>query len=492
MNNNNIEEYSGSNSSIDQEQKIENLKNDFELQNQKKNQQLEELFEEIDEENKELKKEIIQTKFGLEEEKEKNQNLKNTFYNINHINYNNNSNRNTTDIKNSDTYGSEYNYILLNNNIKSIKENNEKKLSEIKKNYLENQYERELRFQRLLLKCKNNVEKEVLINEVKVDDIFVVKPGMSIPVDGVVINGFSSIDESMLTGESMPINKEAGSLVKSATINQDGVLTCKAVRVGSDTTLSQIIQMVEKAANSKAKISQIADKISAIFVPIVIGIAIVVFTFWMIFGQNFIDAHPDIHSTLLSYSINRGISILVISCPCALGLATPVAIMVGSGKGAKNGFLYKNAVALEEVGKTDFVILDKTGTITKGEPTVTDVINYINKEKLLEIAYALENGSSHPLAKAINKYAEDIGVKLIQCDDFINHSGKGVEGRINNIVYYAGNYKFLNDFETDVLHLLFFHGNYYICYKSYSFSYRLLNIIYNQKNNFFYSPKHFH
>ena len=193
---------------------------------------------------------------------------------------------------------------------------------------------------------------------------------MSVPVDGEVISGFTSIDESMLTGESLPVDKEVGSLVKSATINQNGVITCKALRVGNDTTLSQIIQSVEKAANSKAKISRIADKVSGIFVPVVILIALFTFGLWLIFGKNFVESHTDINATLLSYSIERGIAILVISCPCALGLATPVAIMVSSGLAARNGILFKNAEAIEETGKVDFVIFDKTGTITTGNMKV--------------------------------------------------------------------------------------------------------------------------
>ena len=292
---------------------------------------------------------------------------------------------------------------------------------------------------------KNDKEVEVPINEVKIDDIFIVKPGMSVPVDGEVISGNSSIDESMLTGESLPIDKEVGSLVKSATINQNGVLVCKAIRVGKDTTISQIIKSVEKAANSKAKISQLADRVSGIFVPIVILVALIVFICWLIFGGDFVASHTDIHSTLLSYSIERGISILVISCPCALGLATPVAIMVGSGKGARNGILYKNAEAIEEAGKTDYIIFDKTGTITKGKPTVTDVISYIEERELIEIASSIESNSNHPLALAVINYAEAKGIKGVFAEEFENVSGKGLQAKINNKAVFAGNIAYLTE-----------------------------------------------
>ena len=292
---------------------------------------------------------------------------------------------------------------------------------------------------------ENNQEKEIPINEVKIDDIFIVKPGKSVPVDGEVISGYSSIDESMLTGESLPIDKEVGSLVKSATINQNGVLVCKAIRVGKDTTINQIIQSVEKAANSKAKISKLADRISGIFVPIVISISLIVFACWMIFGNDFINSHTDIHSSLLSYSIERAISVLVVSCPCALGLATPVAIMVGSGKGARNGVLFKNAEAIEETGKVDFVIFDKTGTITKGKPVVTDIISFINKDELLSIAYSLENNSSHPLATAINNYSKENNASLKEVNDFLSINGKGLIGIINKVKYFAGNISLLKE-----------------------------------------------
>ena len=296
---------------------------------------------------------------------------------------------------------------------------------------------------------KEDKEVEVKVEDIKLNDIFIVKPGMSIPVDGEVIKGESSVDESMLTGESIPLDKEVGSLVKSATINQNGVLICKAIRVGNDTTLNQIISSVEKAANSKAKISQIADKVSGIFVPIVVIISIIVFLGWFIFGKDFLATHQDIEASLLSYSLERAIAVLVISCPCALGLATPVAIMVGSGKGARNGILFKNAEAIEETGKVSYVILDKTGTITLGKPSVTDVISYIKEEELLEIAYSLENNSSHPLALAVNNYAKEKGIKSLSVTDFKNISGKGLSGKINNEIVLAGNSKFMTDNNID-------------------------------------------
>lgn len=300
------------------------------------------------------------------------------------------------------------------------------------------------------LVVRDNKEIEVLVEEVKLNDIFIVKPGMSIPVDGEVISGVSSIDESMLTGESIPVDKEVGSLVKSATINQNGVLTCKATRVGNETTLNQIISSVERAANSKAKISQLADKVSGIFVPVVVIISILVFLGWFIFGKDFVSSHTDIESTLLSYSIERAIAVLVISCPCALGLATPVAIMVGSGKGARNGILFKNAEAIEETGKVSYIILDKTGTITKGKPSVTDVISFIDEKELLEIAYSIESNSAHPLAIAVNNYAKENNIKLRNVSHFENISGKGLKCYIDNELVLVGNSTFLNEQKVDL------------------------------------------
>lgn len=241
-------------------------------------------------------------------------------------------------------------------------------------------------------------EKEVPTWQVKVGDLFVVRPGESIPVDGVVQDGMSAVNEAALTGESLPVDKTKGDLVSAATLNQSGFLTCEATRVGEDTTLSQIIQMVSDAAATKAPIAKIADRVSGVFVPVVIGIALIAFLSWMIAGET------------IGFALARGISVLVISCPCALGLATPVAIMVGNGVGARNGILFKTAIALEETGKTQIIALDKTGTITKGEPAVTDVIPAagVSKEELLRVAIALEQKSEHPLAKAIVQYGNDM------------------------------------------------------------------------------------
>ena len=225
----------------------------------------------------------------------------------------------------------------------------------------------------------------------KKGDLFLVKPGENIPVDGIVVKGSSAVNEAALTGESIPVDKAEGDEVSAATINQSGVLTCEAVRVGEDTALSRIIQMVSDAAATKAPIARIADKVSGIFVPAVIAIAAVTFLVWILAGQSF------------GYALARAISVLVISCPCALGLATPVAIMVGNGMGARNGILFKTAASLEETGKTEIVALDKTGTITKGEPRVTDILpaEGVPEERLLTFAYSLEKNSEHPLAGAV-------------------------------------------------------------------------------------------
>ena len=296
----------------------------------------------------------------------------------------------------------------------------------------------------------NNEEKVVSVEEVKINDIFIIKPGESVPVDAEVIKGISSIDESMLTGESLPIDKTIGSIVKSGTINQNGVLICKAIRVGKETTLNQIIASVEKAANSKARISRIADKVSGIFVPVVIIIALIVFLCWLLFGADFVNNHLDIQSSLLSYSIERGIAVLVISCPCALGLATPVAIMVGNGKGAKNGILFKNAEAIENTGKIKYIVLDKTGTITEGKPTVVDIIPTGDINELLQIAFSLEVNSSHPLSKAITHYCNDKNIKSIEVTNFENITGKGIQGRINSEFAIAGNVSFMKIHKIDI------------------------------------------
>lgn len=265
-------------------------------------------------------------------------------------------------------------------------------------------------------------EKEVPVAQVKKGDIFVVRPGESIPVDGVVMEGTGSVNEAALTGESVPVDKAEGDIVSAATINQDGFLTCVADRVGEDTTLSQIIQMVSDAAATKAPIAKVADRVSGVFVPVVIGIAAVTVLTWMLTGQSF------------GYALARGISVLVISCPCALGLATPVAIMVGNGMGAKNGILFKTAVSLEETGKARIVVLDKTGTITLGEPKVTDVITAqgAGEEELLRVAYALECKSEHPLARAVVEYGSSRGVQEDTVSEFKAVSGNGLQGTMGS------------------------------------------------------------
>lgn len=277
-------------------------------------------------------------------------------------------------------------------------------------------------------------EKEVAIDEVQTGDIFVVKPGETIPVDGVIVEGSSAINESALTGESIPVDKEAGDGVSAATINQSGYIRCRATRVGEDTTLSQIIQMVSDAAATKAPLARIADKVSAIFVPSVIGIALLVFAGWMIAGAEF------------SQAFARGISVLVISCPCALGLATPVAIMVGNGVGAKNGILYKTASALEEAGRVQIVALDKTGTITNGTPKVTDLLptEGVSEEELLFYAASLEANSEHPLAKAVLSYREEIGGKTAEVTDFKALAGNGLRGKLEDALLEGGSLKYIS------------------------------------------------
>ena len=250
---------------------------------------------------------------------------------------------------------------------------------------------------------KDGKEITVPVEEVFVGDVYVVKPGGSIPVDGVIVEGECAVDESALTGESVPADKTAGDKVSAGTINRSGYIKCKALKVGEDTTLSEIIRMVRNASSTKAPIARIADKVSGIFVPSVMGIALVVFVIWMIIGGG------------LPYALTRAITVLVVSCPCALGLATPVAIMVGNGVGAKNGILFKTSASLEEAGRSRIAVLDKTGTLTKGEPVVTDVLPAagITEEELLKMAYALEAGSEHPLAKAVIAYAEERKISLI-------------------------------------------------------------------------------
>ncbi|MBQ8961111.1 MAG: heavy metal translocating P-type ATPase [Ruminococcus sp.] len=279
---------------------------------------------------------------------------------------------------------------------------------------------------------RNGKEQTIPAEQVQIGDVFVVRPGEHIPVDGTVLDGTSAVDESALTGESIPADKLKGDSVSAGTVNQSGSLRCRAVKVGEDTTLSQIIKKVSDAAATKAPIAKLADRVSGVFVPAVIGIALVTLVIWLAVGQT------------VGYALARAISVLVISCPCALGLATPVSIMVGSGVGAKNGILFKTAVSLEETGKAQIVVLDKTGTITKGEPSVTNVIPVDSDEKMLiETAYALEQKSEHPLAKAIVTYAEENDIKLSEATDFKALSGSGLTAMLGKSAYFGGNAEFI-------------------------------------------------
>lgn len=280
---------------------------------------------------------------------------------------------------------------------------------------------------------RNGVEETVGIEQVRIGDHFIVRPGENIPVDGIIIEGNSAINESALTGESIPVDKEVGDLVSAATLNQSGFLICEATRVGEDTTLSQIIQMVSDAASTKAPIAKVADRVSGVFVPTVIGIALVTIIVWLLSGQSF------------GFALARGISVLVISCPCALGLATPVAIMVGNGMGAKHGIMFKTAVSLEEAGKTEIIALDKTGTITKGEPTVTDIVasSSSSEGELLLAAYTLERKSEHPLAKAILAYGEEKQIEKQEVEQFLALPGNGLSAVWNGKQLYGGNLSFI-------------------------------------------------
>ena len=281
---------------------------------------------------------------------------------------------------------------------------------------------------------RNGQEQTVSIEQVRKGDVFVVRPGEHIPVDGIVLEGSSAIDESALTGESIPVDKKAGDIVSAATLNQSGYIRCEASRVGEDTTLSQIIQMVSDAAATKAPIAKVADRVSGVFVPAVITIAVITMVVWLLAGQS------------IGFALARGISVLVISCPCALGLATPVAIMVGNGMGAKNGIMFKTAVSLEETGKTQIVALDKTGTITSGEPRVTDLFpaEKISEEELVRTAYVLEKKSEHPLARAVLEYAKEKGVESKEeAEDFQAIAGNGLSGRLGEAWLYGGNLKYI-------------------------------------------------
>lgn len=280
---------------------------------------------------------------------------------------------------------------------------------------------------------QNGQEVTVSVEQVKKGDIFVVRPGENIPVDGVIIEGNSAVNEAALTGESIPVDKAAGDKVSAATLNQSGFIRCEATRVGEDTTLSQIIRMVSDAAATKAPIAKVADQVSGVFVPVVIGISFVTMIVWLLTGQTF------------GFALARGISVLVISCPCALGLATPVAIMVGNGVGAKNGILFKTAVSLEETGKIQIVALDKTGTITSGEPKVTDVIGAdgVSEKELLEVAYALEKKSEHPLARAVIVYGDENHIRGEEVSDFQAVPGNGLKAVLRGEPLVGGNLAYI-------------------------------------------------
>lgn len=280
---------------------------------------------------------------------------------------------------------------------------------------------------------RNNKEVEISTEDIVKDDIIIIRPGERIPVDGVIIEGSSIVDESAITGESIPISKNIGDDVISATINIQGSFKFKATRVGEDTTLAQIISLVNEANETKAPIAKLADKISAIFVPTVILISIVTFIGWYSYTKNF------------EFALNLMISVLVISCPCALGLATPMAIMVATGKSAELGLLFKNAESLENLHKVDAILLDKTGTITEGRPVVTDLFTQMNEVSFLEIAASLEHLSEHPLSNAINAYAEEKNISLLSVEGFESLVGRGIKGIINNTIYYAGNLRLMEE-----------------------------------------------
>ncbi len=287
---------------------------------------------------------------------------------------------------------------------------------------------------------KNGAEIQVSISEVKKGDVFVLRPGQAVPVDGIVIDGESAVDESSLTGESIPVDKTAGDTVSAGTINKSGYIRCEAYRVGEDTMLSQIIKTVSDASASKAPVAKIADKVSGVFVPVVILIAIVTFAVWMLVGKG------------VGFSIARAVCVLVISCPCALGLATPVAIMVGNGVGAKQGILFKTAVSLEKTGKVNIAVLDKTGTITLGEPKVTDILpaDDFSETELLALAFSLESKSEHPLARAIVQKATELNIALNDVDNFISTTGSGVSGQIDGRNAAGGNLKYIETIVSDI------------------------------------------
>lgn len=280
---------------------------------------------------------------------------------------------------------------------------------------------------------RNGIEETIDISQIKVGETFIVKPGEKIPVDGIVIEGISSIDESSISGESLPVDKVKNDTVISATINQTGSLKCVATKVGKDTTINQIISLVEKASSSKAPVAKLADKVSGVFVPVVITLSIITAIIWALIGKD------------ASFILERAVSILVISCPCALGLATPVAIMVGNGLSAKRGILFKNALALEQTGKSQIVVLDKTGTITQGKPIVTDILSFssLTEIEFLQLAASIERNSEHPFAKAIIEKANKDNIALQEVKDFQSYTGHGIKANFNGVDYYAGNLPFI-------------------------------------------------
>lgn len=278
---------------------------------------------------------------------------------------------------------------------------------------------------------KDDKVTDISSDDININDTVLVKPGEYFPIDGIIVEGYSSIDESSLTGESLPIDKNVGDLVRTGTINLNGQLVVKTTATGEETTLNKIVQMVITASGTKTKISRLTDKISNIFVPVVTGISLVVFVLWLIFGKGFVETH-SLSSSVVTYAISRAISVLVISCPCALGLATPVAIMVASGKGARNGILYKSAEVMEKCGQIDIAVFDKTGTLTEGRPSIKEfLVNDIDENELLSIVYSIESKNNHPYGKAIVEYSKDKNIKDIAITNYKDLPGYGVEGSIN-------------------------------------------------------------
>jgi Cu+-exporting ATPase len=294
------------------------------------------------------------------------------------------------------------------------------------------------------LVSRDGKEIEIPVSEVKHEDIIIIKPGAKIPVDGEIIEGSSFIDESMVTGEPMPSKKSIGDKVISGTLNTNGSFTFKATKVGSETLLAQIIKMVEEAEGSKAPIQALADKISSVFVPVVLVIAFITLGVWLLFGTQVLG-----FSQALSYGLVSFVGVLVIACPCALGLATPTAIIVGVGKGAKEGILIKDAATLEKLHKVNTVVVDKTGTITKGKPTLVDIVNFSNQkdEELIRVLSSLEEKSEHPIAHAIINYAKEKNISTLEISNFESIQGKGLKGEVNNTEYFVGNKKLVNDLD---------------------------------------------